>query len=424
MAEKTAGTFNGAVQDNDIPPAMMQSLKDDVYLFSALKTHAQLFEASRQLLTEDGRIKPFSQFSQDIARIKTDYNRDYLEAEYQFAITSAQMAGKWAASSDRYDLQYRTAGDDRVRQSHAQLNNITLPKDDPFWLSYYPPNGWRCRCNALEVLKGKYEVSDSADAISKGETATSQVGKDGKNRLEIFRFNPGAQKVIFPPTHPYNKVQGAAKVKNIFDVNKYVPINIEEYEKELGVSIDRDIFRLLKKETKLTFINPEGINAAGSYYLHEKELVKIPLDERRKKSKWLSNAIIYHEFGHAADWQNNLKVRKDVKALMSRFESKLDFPTIDRKLKNLGFWAFEKGHFDLMNKTAAAHDTLMSLNPKYGMGHSQEYWKIKGNKEAEFLAHSFENSFTGNEVFKKYMPQLYNETIKLIEVIKTELMNQ
>lgn len=181
-------------------------------MFSALRTHAQLFEASRLLKTADGGIKPFNQFAQDIASINKNYNENYLQAEYQFATASALMAQKWSdieENQDRYNLQYRTAGDEKVRASHEALNMITLPASDTFWNTYYPPNGWRCRCNAIEVLKDKYDVSDSELAIKAGEKATTQLDKNGKNRLEIFRFNPGKQKVIFPPDHPYRKLQGA-----------------------------------------------------------------------------------------------------------------------------------------------------------------------------------------------------------------------
>lgn len=213
LIKETAKIFNQALADNDIPEKMLESLQNDVFVFSGLKTHAQLLESSQLLLTEEKTIKSFSQFSKDVEKVKENYNQNYLEAEYQFAVTSSQMAGKWANISKDYDLQYRTAQDDRVRASHQSLHNITLPADDGFWLNYYPPNGWRCRCTALEVRKGKYETSDSTKANSEGEKATSQLDKDGKNKLEIFRFNPGQQKVVFPPAHPYNKIQNAKVAK-------------------------------------------------------------------------------------------------------------------------------------------------------------------------------------------------------------------
>ena len=124
------------------------------------------------------------------------------------------MADKWSNFSDDYNLQYRTAGDERVRDSHDKLRDTTLPKNDAFWDSFYPPNGWRCRCTVVEVLPEDYKVSDSKKAKEQGELATSQIGKDGKNKLEIFRFNPGKQKVVFPPSHPYSKVAGVKTVIN------------------------------------------------------------------------------------------------------------------------------------------------------------------------------------------------------------------
>lgn len=200
-----------AVVDNVVPGRMLDALENDVFVFSALKTHAQLFEASRMLLNEDGTIKSFQKFSQEVKSIKDNYNQRYLEAEYQFAVSSAQQAANWQTiegNEDRYNIQYRTAGDSRVSAEHAELNGITLPSSDVFWDMYYPPNRWNCRCRAISVLKNKYSTSNPKDALKKGEKATSNIGKNGENRLEIFRFNPGKQKVIFPPKHPYSKVQG------------------------------------------------------------------------------------------------------------------------------------------------------------------------------------------------------------------------
>lgn len=184
----------------DIPEDLVSTLKKNVFFFSGFKTHHELTEASRMLQSEDGGFKSFEKFYEDVKTIDKTYNRNYLKAEYNFATASTQMAVKWKEwekSADRYDLQYRTAGDDHVREEHEALDGITLPMSDPFWNEYLPPMGWNCRCTAVRVRKGKYPTSDSDDAIQKGKNCTS------KPKQQIFRFNPGKQEKIFPPKHPY-----------------------------------------------------------------------------------------------------------------------------------------------------------------------------------------------------------------------------
>lgn len=184
-----------------VPFITQRDLKENIYVFSGAKTFAELKELSGLLVDENGHIKPFNKFWQDTRSIHSDYNQKYLEAEYIFATQSAMMASKWhefEADGDRYYLQYRTANDDRVRDSHRLMHNITLPRTDPYWNRYFPPNGWRCRCTAVQVRKQKYEATDSKYAMAAGDKATG-----GNN--EIFRFNPGKDNVIFPEHHPYLK---------------------------------------------------------------------------------------------------------------------------------------------------------------------------------------------------------------------------
>lgn len=215
LINATYDTFNFTLKDNVVEGELLRKLQEDTFLFSGLKTHAQLFEASRLLLTQDRKIKSYQAFSNDFEKLKQDYNQLYLESEYQFATGSAIMADKWQSivGGDRYLLEYRTASDNRVRPEHQTLEGIKLPKEDEFWSKYYPPNGWRCRCTVAEILKSKNEASDSSAAIEAGEKATTKLDKNGNNSLEIFRFNPGKQSVVFPPSHPYTKISGASKLK-------------------------------------------------------------------------------------------------------------------------------------------------------------------------------------------------------------------
>lgn len=245
IIEETAKVFDEVIKDNAVPEEMSQKLKNDAFIFSGLKTHAQLMEATTMLLDDKGKVRNFEQFAHDFNKINKNYNQNYLEAEWQFAISSSQSAANWAKIDEtgRYNLQYRTANDDRVRDNHRVLHDITLPQDDPFWLSYYPPNGWRCRCRAVEVLKSKYEVSDSQKAQELGEKATTQIDKNGKNKLEIFRFNPGAEQKLFPPKHPYNKVKGADEVK------KTLKNDTSQYDDDLFKSFGQNAEEYAKTET-------------------------------------------------------------------------------------------------------------------------------------------------------------------------------
>lgn len=51
-----------------------------------------------------------------------------------------------------WGFEYVAVGDDRTRPGHLAHDGIRLPKDDPFWQSHWPPNGWNCRCTVLEIF--------------------------------------------------------------------------------------------------------------------------------------------------------------------------------------------------------------------------------------------------------------------------------
>lgn len=212
LIDETYNVFYNAmsfgIKGSEIPEEMLTALKTNIFQFSGFKTHQQMKEVGKFLLDDKEKVKPFSKFKQDVAQVSEDYNKNYLKAEYQFAIASSQSAARWSEYSEdteRYMLQYRTANDDKVRQSHQSLHEVTLPKSDPFWKSFYPPNGWRCRCTVVEVLASKYEKSDSKTAITNGEVATTRLNKEEKNTMEMFRFNPGQKSIVFPEKHPYYK---------------------------------------------------------------------------------------------------------------------------------------------------------------------------------------------------------------------------
>lgn len=204
FTDATASALNQAVEEGirqQAPsPLMVKRLKESNYVFSGFKTFHEMKEAFPLLVDEEGNRKPFKQFLEEVQTVNGKYNEHYLRAEYNFAVTSSEMAAKWEqyeADGDRYDLQYRTVGDDRVRPAHRKLDGVTLPPSSGFWDHYFPPNGWKCRCTVVQVRKGKYPTSDEHRAIEDGNQATA-----GKHQ-EMMRFNPGKQAACFPAYNPY-----------------------------------------------------------------------------------------------------------------------------------------------------------------------------------------------------------------------------
>lgn len=192
-----------------VPHALKKTLKNNIFVFSGLKTYHQLKQATSLLRDEQGNLKPWNSFRKDVLSLHDTYNEQHLQAEYNFAASTAQMAARWADfehNAERYHLQFRTSADEKVRASHQALHNTTLPHTDPFWRHYVPPLDWNCRCTVVQVLKDQYPISDSKQAIAKAMEATTRIDKDGHNRAAMFRFNPAIDKVIFPPQHPYFKV--------------------------------------------------------------------------------------------------------------------------------------------------------------------------------------------------------------------------
>lgn len=226
VINETAQIFLSAIDSglpHEVPATVKYALENNAFVFSGFKTFHSMREIGLSMVTDKGDIKPFNDFLADVKKINQQYNHNYLYAEYNHAVGTSLMAAKWhefEQDGDRYNLQYRTAGDDRVREEHAILHGTTLPPSDPFWEKFFPPNGWNCRCSAVQVRKDKYTVSDPELAMKRGENCT-----DGSKR-QIFRYNPGKSLLLFPPKHPYHKAPNDAKA-TIVDIARY------EYNKAL-----------------------------------------------------------------------------------------------------------------------------------------------------------------------------------------------
>ena len=169
------------------------AMQRNVFRFSGAKTYAQLTELNNKLI-RDGKVVTFQEFKDEALKINDQYNLNYLQAEYQTARQSGHHARNWAQYIEDIDifpnLEYRTAGDKRVRDEHKDLAGTIAPVNSPFWDKYYPPNGWRCRCYVVQTA-APASVSLPKDPNVKPEFEIN-VGKD----TTIFKENGKG-------SHPY-----------------------------------------------------------------------------------------------------------------------------------------------------------------------------------------------------------------------------
>lgn len=105
-------------------------------------------------------LQPISQLG-SVRRLQTIYDTN---------MRMSFSAGNWASiqrnKADRPYLMYSAVHDSRTRLLHRLWDGTTLPADDPWWDTHYPPNGWNCRCHVISLSQGQYDSMQGSDVIS------------------------------------------------------------------------------------------------------------------------------------------------------------------------------------------------------------------------------------------------------------------
>ena len=306
FVRKVSDYFDHAVDTSirQVPMAevSVQRLKESNYVFSGIKVFHELNEAFPSMLDDNNELRPFEDFLNDVQKVNNTYNGSYLKTEYNFARQSSLSAARWKQfekDGDRYNLQYRTAYDDRVRTSHRKLEGITLPPSSKFWNDYFPPNGWNCRCTVVQVRKDKYPESDEQKAIDLGSQATA-----GRHQ-EMFKFNPGKAMTTFPAYNAYTirkckncKYNGTLKLAADIPDNELC--GVCKLYKQLGRPSAKTIRKLAKHLQGKTIIHKDfelPITISGATikewgnqpfkHYYEKNRILLRIEEFMKQTKYI-----------------------------------------------------------------------------------------------------------------------------------------
>ncbi|OHD80491.1 MAG: hypothetical protein A3J97_10725 [Spirochaetes bacterium RIFOXYC1_FULL_54_7] len=132
-----------------------------------------------------------------------------LRTIYQTNLQTSYMAGRYqeqaANIDDRPYWQYVAVMDAATRPSHAAMNGLVFPADDPFWDSFYPPNDWGCRCSVRALSPDNVKERDLMVRASKGLVHEKEVEVGGKKKqVAVFTDWRTGQQIKTGPGWNYN----------------------------------------------------------------------------------------------------------------------------------------------------------------------------------------------------------------------------
>lgn len=94
--------------------------------------------------------------------------------------------------------QYDAVNDSHTRPSHLAMDGKVFPCDSPIWDTWYPPNGFRCRCSVQTL--SKRQVEERGLKVEEEVQAAAEL-EDGRfvNILPDPNFSTNPAKARFKP---------------------------------------------------------------------------------------------------------------------------------------------------------------------------------------------------------------------------------
>lgn len=138
-----------------------------VSFLSGIEQIETVIKSVNQVLIDGGRFNDFKKLVEENEIILSE---PYLKNVFRINIQTAYGHGRWQQQqrnkAKRPYLMYVAINDSRVRPSHLALNRIIRHIDDPFWLKYYAPWDFMCRCTIIALTEEqalKYGITADED---------------------------------------------------------------------------------------------------------------------------------------------------------------------------------------------------------------------------------------------------------------------
>lgn len=129
-----------------------------------------------------------------------------LQTIFRTNMQSAYSVGHWEQIAEQQDeapfLMYDAIDDYRTRPEHAALDGKIHAVGSAFWEHYYPPNGWNCRCSAIQLSADELDELGLEPSgpfrLQTREWKNPRTGKIERVADGVdpgFDFNPGQKRL-------------------------------------------------------------------------------------------------------------------------------------------------------------------------------------------------------------------------------------
>ncbi len=276
-----------------------------------------------------------------------------LRTIYQANLNTAYQAGRYKQLIDNVDRrpywQYWAVEDSRTRPEHRELNGKVFRYDDPFWKSFYPPNGFNCRCKVIalserdlermglkvESSEGMLFIKDRLVSEKTGEMRPVTVYKNPDIR------NPSTGKIIeISPDVGWSYNPGETSWEP--DLNKYPD--------ELVSFFNKDNSQEPQLSKKITFKNIPGWQ----------DITEIDTEEEARNKAYNNTALLGREIREKIEIQFNRKIPEEY--IYSRTEK--EFSDTYRKHTGIELDGNATGYC-ILNKAIGIHPNIV-IKAGYG----------------------------------------------------------
>ena len=180
------------------------------------------FRAAVEKAIADGTT--LQEFRRDFDAIVARHGWDYSGGRnwrsrviYDTNLNTSYAAGRWQQLQSAPFWQYEHADwVEHPRPLHVAWDGLVLAKDDPWWQTHYPPNGWGCHCKVRGLWPRDLQRLGKAgpDQAPQVQWLEREIGKNsplGPRVVRVpegidpgFEYAPGAARLrsAIPPERP------------------------------------------------------------------------------------------------------------------------------------------------------------------------------------------------------------------------------